>query len=90
METKPTIPEMAAVVTDIVKRFTMFTFNFPSGFIGMVWSDEPRMAEHLNNKFINISDNSFVSSGDFMRWFVELDGGNQSKLITWIDENYKG
>ena len=87
---KEKVSEMATVVSDVVRRFSLFTYNWQVGFIHVIWEDDDHMADHLKNKFDQQEKNGVITSGGFMNWFMELDGDNQSKLITWIDENYKG
>lgn len=74
----------------ITRNFLYFTANSPPGFIKKVWQDDSVLAKHLQSKFDSVSKNGFVNAGSFMRWFFELTGENQTKLINWVTQNYKG
>ncbi|MDD5013473.1 MAG: hypothetical protein PHW73_00040 [Atribacterota bacterium] len=70
--------------------FAYFAANFPPDFIEKVWSDEPHIAQHLKEKLHRYAENeTFISVGTFMKWFFDLDMGNQHKLTDWIQNNYK-
>jgi hypothetical protein len=70
---------------DIIKKWTLFGYNYPNNFIQNVWNDETDMfIMHLQNKF------EFICEYDMNKFFIELDSKNQEKLINWVFENYKG
>lgn len=69
-------------------NFAYFTANFPHDFISKCWENNPSLGNHLKNKFVS-KNGQFISCGDFMSWFLNLDVGNQNKLLNWIDDNYR-
>lgn len=69
-------------------NFAYFTANFPHNFIEMCWADDSHLIDHLNTKFMAKVKGSFVSVGDFMSFFFDLDRENQRKLAEWIELNY--
>lgn len=71
-----------------VLNFTYFTANFPPTFIDECWKGESWLIEHIKTKFKPAQGSGFMSKGDFMNWFMELDEKNKIKLLNWIDENY--
>lgn len=75
--------------TESIINFVYFTTNFPPDFIGKVWG-ESYLTQHLSEKFLTHAENGMISAGGFIRWFQELDRGNQTKLTEWINENYRG
>lgn len=72
-----------------VINFAYFTANFPLDFIEKCWENETWLAEHLRSKLHSKSNGSFISSGAFLRFFLELDQTNQVNLCEWIEKNYK-
>jgi len=77
--------------TDAMINFAYFTANFTHNFIAECWKDEPHLADHLSVKFTSkANDENCVDCGSFIRFFFELDRGNQVKLANWINDNYKG
>jgi len=74
---------------EAVNKVIMFGFNYPSGFIALVWGANTHMAKHLQGKF-NMNYERFGSNGVFNNFYVNLDGTNQAILVSWILANYKG
>jgi hypothetical protein len=74
---------------EAINKVIMFGFNYPSGFIAKVWHNEHTLAIHLQGKF-NDAYGRQGSSAVFNSFYVNLDSGNQKKLVNWILENYKG
>lgn len=71
-------------------KFAYFTANFPHDFIKKAFEHDPLLASHLQIKFSAANQNKgFISTGDFMQWFLNLSRNNQIHLINWIDEKYK-
>lgn len=68
----------------------VFGHNYPHNFIQTVWADNPNLARHLEEKFNKFYSNYRYGTMTFFRWFMELDGGNREKLVTWVNENYNG
>lgn len=64
-----------------INKWVFFCFNYPYDFISRVWSDEPYLAEHIQNKF-----NGY--GGNVNRLYCELDSNNASKLLDWVLNNY--
>jgi hypothetical protein len=62
-------------------NFMYWLMNYNYGFIAEVWSDEPWLASHLNEKF---------KGRTILNWFFELDTDNKRKLVNWVNENYSG
>ena len=72
-----------------VINFCYFTANFPYTFIADVWKDEGYLLEHINQKMLKIiAGKNYISPGDIMKFFFELDHENQVKLVEWIEANY--
>ena len=70
---------------NIIKKWTLFGFNYPQDFIQRCWADENEMfIEHLINKFKYRCENNITL------FYCELDSENQEKLVNWVFENYKG
>lgn len=80
---------MVSTKTNAVKNFLYFALNFSSDFIQEIWKDEPSQIEHLQNKF-NYRYNRDGAVGAMTGFFSELDWENQSKLIDWVNVNYRG
>ena len=70
-------------------NFMYFICNYPYKFIDSVWSDEPMLVNHLTIKFGSFCERH-GSMGGFVNWFMELDRTNQTKLLNWVEDNYKG
>lgn len=71
-----------------VLNFAYFTANFPSNFIDKCWENDQWLIPHLKEKLKPASGNCFISKGDFMDFFMELDRKNQIRLMDWITDNY--
>jgi len=71
---------------NLVLDFAYFAANFPHDFIEKCWKNSS-MKHHLKSK-LKSSNDRFISTGDFMNFFFNLDQSNQIQLINWIDENY--
>lgn len=69
-------------------NFAYFTANFPRNFIEDCWEDEPYLIDHITSKFRGQSEGQVVYSGGFIKFFLDLDRENQTKLANWINENY--
>lgn len=68
---------------DIIKKYIMFSFNYPYTFIDKCWVDQdPLFIEHIRDIFVNKADYNMNI------FFTMLDKENQEKLINWIFENY--
>ena len=73
-----------------INKFVYFGFNFPStNFIDEVWSDDPNLAKHLKDKFMQYYD-KYGSNAVMNMFYANLSSGNQSKLEDWIINNYSG
>lgn len=70
-------------------NFAYFTCNFPYDFIELCWKDD-NIINHLKNKLSGYAKNGCISSKGFIKFFLELDRENQTKLAEWINNNYKG
>jgi|TARA_R110000787_G_scaffold16014_1_gene49049 hypothetical protein len=68
-----------------ITNFMYFGHNYPSDFISQVWGEG--IANHLQSKFHSMYERKGTLA--FFSWFMELDGGNQEMLTTWINKNYK-
>ena len=68
-------------------NFMYFAFNFPYKFIEDVWSDNASLSKHFRDKFNSLSERN--GSMTIFKWFMELDNGNKSILLDWIEKNYK-
>ncbi|MDD4972510.1 MAG: hypothetical protein PHT07_24020 [Paludibacter sp.] len=76
-------------ITLAVINFAYFTANFPPNFIEKCWEDQPEyMIKHIKAKLKSSSGCIYIQ--DFIKFFFDLDRGNQVKLVEWIDKNYKG
>ena len=74
---------------EIVSKFMMFGYNYPSNFITEVWgNNHGSMANHLQGKFSDTY--ARVGTMAFFRWFMELDQQNKEILVDWIEANYRG
>ncbi len=70
-----------------IVNFVYFTANFNSDFIELVWPKP--LASHLRTKFSALSGNKrYISSGDFIHFFLNMDRNNQMLLARWIEQNY--
>ena len=71
-------------------NFMYFANNFPHDWIELVWSDNPHMGRHLQEKWHALTQsNEFGGTLNFFRLFMQLDDSNKTTLLTWIEENYK-
>ena len=73
--------------SEAVHKVIMFGFNYPHGFINLVW--EGNIANHLQSKF-NGFYNVYGSRAVFHMFYTNLDKGNQDQLVNWILANFKG
>ncbi|MGB0838674.1 MAG: hypothetical protein ACPGXL_00970 [Chitinophagales bacterium] len=88
--------QMAIQIDSIV----WFGLNYPPNFIKECWSDDPSLANHLNDKFESCTQvmlkkdgekmNEYqvrkgaISYGVFTRFLTMLDNGNREKLYRYI------
>tara|TARA_B100000214_G_scaffold257319_1_gene189692 strand:- start:4855 stop:5463 length:609 start_codon:yes stop_codon:yes gene_type:complete len=88
--------QMAVQIDSIV----WFGLNYPQNFIDECWSDDPCLANHLNDKFQSCTQvmlkrdgekmNEYqvrkfaMSYGVFTRFLTMLDNGNREKLYDYI------
>ena len=72
-----------------VNAYVYYTFNYysPNHFEAF-GSKDSSMYDHIKSKFSGYY-NRFGANAFFNQFWVELDGGNQLKLATWIKENYE-
>lgn len=73
-----------------VIKFVYFTANFKHDFIEQCWANDEYLIKHLNDKFADKAQNGVINSGAFLKFFFDLDNGNQIRLVRWINENYNG
>ena len=73
----------------LIKKYVLFSYNYPYDFIEKVWEDEPNLANHLKSKFDSYYKN-YGARAVMNEFYVNLDSENQSKLDNWIINNYKG
>ena len=72
-----------------VNAYVYYTFNYYSpNHFDAFGSKDSSMYNHIKSKFSGYY-NRFGANAFFNQFWVELDGGNQLKLATWIKENYK-
>ena len=92
--------QMAIQIDSIV----WFGLNYPPNFIKECWSDDPSLANHLNDKFESCTQlmlkkdgekmNEYqvrkgaISYGVFTRFLTMLDNGNREKLYRYILRTY--
>lgn len=70
-------------------NFAYFTANFHHDFIEKCWNDNELLRKHLRSKFNSYDkETGFISVGDFMKFFFDLDRTNQERLVLWINDNY--
>jgi hypothetical protein len=75
-------------VSEMIK-FAYFTANFPPYSITKCFEDEgDMMLDHILKKLHPSEGYSFITCGDFMRFFFDLDRTHQEKLCRWIINNY--
>tara|TARA_R110001606_G_C15324569_1_gene644953 strand:+ start:1211 stop:1444 length:234 start_codon:yes stop_codon:yes gene_type:complete len=67
-------------------NFMYFAFNFPYKFIEDVWADNPSLSKHFRDKFNSLAERNV--SMTIFKWFMELDNGNKTILLNWIEKNY--
>jgi hypothetical protein len=80
--------ESELISVSAIINFAYFTANFPSDFIERCF--EVNLAKHLREKLTGYSDGgNFVSTGNFIKLFLNLSRGNQIILSKWIHNNYK-
>ena len=74
-----------------------FGLNYPPNFIRECWSDDPCLANHLNDKFAMCHEGTDemkgwvktrLSYGVFTRFLTMLDDGNRDKLYQYILDTY--
>ena len=82
--------EQIAIQIDSV---VWFGLNYPPKFIDKCWSDDPCLANHLNDKFAMCFGDTDelewhiekrLSFGVFTRFLTMLDNGNREKLYDYI------
>jgi len=74
---------------EAVNKVIMFGFNYPSGFIALVWGANTSLSNHLQSKFSTLYDR-VGSKAIFNCFYCELSSNNQAILVSWILANYKG
>tara|TARA_B110000503_G_scaffold143025_1_gene242166 strand:- start:1784 stop:5524 length:3741 start_codon:yes stop_codon:yes gene_type:complete len=86
---KPYTKEEIESFSNDVNAYVYYTFNYysPNHFEAF-GSKESSMYDHIRSKFSGYY-NILGANSFFNQFWVELDGGNQLKLATWIKENYK-
>ena len=67
-----------------MRNMIYFMFNYPQGFVEKAFDND----KHLSDTFSRIYNNS-GSSEAVLKFSTDLSVGNQTKLFTWIAENYK-
>lgn len=76
-----------------MRKSMYFINNFPPNFIKEAWSNNPLLAQHLEEKllrFIEEEGRGFVNANVFLKFFSNLDGANQEILCKYIAKNYNG
>ena len=81
-QVKPVSVEKLEREKDAIRKYIMFTFNYPSYWIDKVFAGTG-LEHHLWQKFETFGR-------DFNVFFTELDRELQNKMLTWIMENYRG
>lgn len=77
------------IFRDVIKKWTMFGFNYPHDFVKKVFGDEGEMmVNHLQSKFEGYYE-SYGSAGAFFIFWSELDGKHKEKLECWVMDNYR-
>lgn len=75
---------------ELMRHFMYFTANFPLNFIEECWQNSPQwLRDHLKGKLESKADQeNCITMGAFVKFFFDLDGENQRKLILYVIENY--
>ena len=74
---------------DTISNWVMFCYNYPSNFMDAFGEKDNPMRKHLTTKFESFYDR--VGPGEVMnKFYVNLDNKNRTKLINWVNLNYKG
>ena len=73
----------------LVHKVIMYAFNFQYQFYKKIaWTTN---TQHMANKWGNCCarENNQTHAG-FIRFYTELDGENRNRLITYINQTYRG
>lgn len=74
----------------IIKTWTMFGFNYSSGWIEEAFKSRGKiMVDHLKGKF-KVAYDVAGAHGSFFYFWAMLDGENRRLLEDWVMDNYKG
>ena len=74
----------------IIKTWTMFGFNYSSGWIEEAFKSRGKiMVQHLKGKF-KVAYDVAGAHGSFFYFWAMLDGENRRLLEDWVMDNYKG
>lgn len=70
-----------------INKWVFFCWNYPYEFIKKVWDGQSVMQRHLEAKF-NEYYKTYGSGAVMNKFYCELDGENQQKLMAWVLDNY--
>ena len=74
--------------TSILKKFTMFAFNYPPLFCLKIWGDQsPHLANHFNDKF-NDCHSRFGATGAMISFYNGLDATNAKIFENYLMNEY--
>lgn len=72
----------------LINNWVMFCFNYPANFLD-AFNDDLNMKKHLSKKFSTLYNRVGADAVMNLFW-TQLSRKNQSKLLNWVDKNYKG
>ena len=70
--------------SDAMKRLAYFCFNFNPNWLNECWKNDTAMQQHLQHRWVNYCHNFDSTAYAFLRFYLELDAGNQEQLNNYI------